>query len=602
MTSLKHIQPRRTLLMAAALTAAAATAQNMSTQIVVERQIEPEYRQAVRPTGISPVALVPTVNAPRLSSAPYSALARLNSTMAFLEPAAWGDTLYTSPYRGYMSLGYLPSFNTAVSAGYTFIKTSDTRVSAFARYLGNKYHAYRDDYEGLRQQMNLSHHDIQAGADAFHRLDRRNTLAATLGYAYGSTEMPELTRYNDVTAKQGAHRAYFTADWSHRGKVAADAGASVRYFGFAKDVYLWGASGGGVLFPEAPMSEALYNVHGDISATSGRWTARLRASADWQHHSPRARVLYAVPASTEEDPNGAKFTYGQYDYHTNALYTFTPSVEVRSGSFTGVFGIRLDLSRGGLSKTFYVAPDVRLDWQISSRAALWARVGGGKVLNTLEGLYAYTPFMSGVFGYDMSSIPVTLDAGATLGPFSGFTFALEAGGATAHDWLMPAVANNTNCYEMTKVAGIHYRAAVAWDALRWITAHASVEGASHSDAEDDSDGGYYLWRDRARWQTNIGITLRPLQPLTVSVDWTLRTQRRAFELGGASIFDLGFMYHKGDVNLGNINDISASAAWQFNDRLAIQAQLTNLLCRRYYIIPGIASARLGGTVGVSYQF
>lgn len=598
MILLQHIQPRRAALMTAAITAIAATAQNMSTQIVVERQIEPEYRQAVRPSGISPVALTPSVSTPRLTAAPYSALARLDASLTMLEPAAWGDTLYVSPFRGYANIGYLPSVNIAASAGYTFIKTRDTRVSAFVSYLANKYHGYRDDYAGQRTQTDYSHQDLRIGADAFHRLDRRNTLSASVGYAFGSTQMPEYAHTYTNTFRQNANRAYFTADWSHRGAFTADAGASVRYFGFTKDVYNTGASAG-VLQPNDPMSEALYDIHGNIAATTGKWTFRLRAAATWQHHSPAAGGLYAYAADQETSDN-ALFGYTHYDYHTNALYTFTPSVEVRSKSFTGIFGVRLDLSRGGFSKEFYAAPDIRLNWQISSRIALWGRVGGGKVLNTLEDLYTYTPYMSGAYGYDMSSIPVTVDAGINMGPFSGFSIALEIGGATAKEWLMPAMANGAYCYEMTKVAGIHYRAALAWDALKWLSAHASIEGATQS--EDGDDGGYYLWRDRARWQTNIGIALRPLKPLTLSIDWNLRTKRRAYELGSASFLGLGFLYHKDIINLGNINDISASAAWQFSERLSAHIQLTNILCRRYYIIPGVVSARLGGTLGVSYQF
>ena len=150
MTLLKHIQPRRAALMAVAISVITASAQNMSTQIVVERQIEPEYRQAVRPSGVSPVALTPTVTTPHLSAAPYSALARLDASLTMLEPAAWGDTLYVSPFRGYANLGYLPTANAAASLGYTFINTRDSRVSAFVSYLANRYHGYRDDYDGQR--------------------------------------------------------------------------------------------------------------------------------------------------------------------------------------------------------------------------------------------------------------------------------------------------------------------------------------------------------------------------------------------------------------------------------------------------------------------
>lgn len=97
------------------------------------------------------------------------------------------------------------------------------------------------------------------------------------------------------------------------------------------------------------MSEALYNIHGNIAVTSGKWLLRLLAAATWQHHSPAAASLYAYAADNGVSDD-ALFGYAHYDYHTNALYTFTPSAEVRSGSFTGIFGVRLDLSRGGFSK------------------------------------------------------------------------------------------------------------------------------------------------------------------------------------------------------------------------------------------------------------
>lgn len=604
----KNKNTRRAALLAIALCAGiAVSAQNMSTQIVVERQIEPEYRAAIRPSGISPTALTPSVKTPTMTAAPYSALARLNPSMTQLEPAAWGDALYVSPYRGYATIGYLPAMNANAALGYTFINTRDTRVNAFFQYLGNKYHGYRDNLDGAftdgrRQQLSLSHQNILVGANAFHRLDSRNTLAATLGYNYGSTEMPRYSEGYKDTFTQGVNRAYFTADWAHRGNFAADAGASVRYFGFTKDIDLTPVT----VKPVSPMSEAIYEIHADVSTPTAKWMGRIRANATWQHHSPAPSDLFCYPQFNPEAPTIGVLTYGSYNYQTNALYTITPSAEIRTGSFTGIFGIRVDISEGGNTKQFYVAPDVRLAWNISSKVALWGRAGGGKVLNTLEDLYNYTPFMSGAFAYDMSSIPYTLDAGINLGPFSGFTVTLEAGWAKSPNWLMPVACKGINAYESIEVSGEHYRAAIAWDATKWLSAHASIEGASHIDDDnlfDDSQyNGYYLWRDRARWQTNIGVTLRPVKPLTLNIDWSLRTKRRAFTTEPAAFFDHGYLVHKNEVNLGNINDLSASATWQFSKQISAYAQLNNLLCRRYYIIPGVVSPRMSGTVGVSFQF
>ena len=85
----------------------AAVAQDLSKEITIEKEIVPEKRVVTRMVASSSVTL-PAVTQKRLTFSEYRQRDGVTPQLAFLEPAAYADSLTVKPYRGYVDLGYFP--------------------------------------------------------------------------------------------------------------------------------------------------------------------------------------------------------------------------------------------------------------------------------------------------------------------------------------------------------------------------------------------------------------------------------------------------------------------------------------------------------------
>lgn len=108
-------------LTAIAVISAAATAttaaQQLNKEITVEREVVPIQREATR-LGFTPSVSLPPLAMERLSPSTRAITSRVPAGIVVLDPAAWADSIYISPYRGYASIGFMPLYNAMLSAGY----------------------------------------------------------------------------------------------------------------------------------------------------------------------------------------------------------------------------------------------------------------------------------------------------------------------------------------------------------------------------------------------------------------------------------------------------------------------------------------------------
>ena len=117
-------------------------AQGLHKEINVEQKIEPVKREAAR-INLLPSLQLPPVARPQLSFSDRVVTAHVPNTINTLDPVAFGDRLYVSPYRGYVALGLgAPLFNATFSAGYRAIDNDRTATSTRRPF---------PSQEGLRQ-------------------------------------------------------------------------------------------------------------------------------------------------------------------------------------------------------------------------------------------------------------------------------------------------------------------------------------------------------------------------------------------------------------------------------------------------------------------
>lgn len=326
---------------------------------------------------------------------------------------------------------------------------------------------------------------------------------------------------------------------------------------------------------------------GLITRLSGSSRAGLELKADFLSR-PDGMVI--VP-----DFDNKRWEIAGADGGTLGVMTATPYYAF--GGDKGVnlrLGARLDISTGGKDKKFHVAPDVLASYAAKG-FSIYARAGGGEVLNTQRSLYDYTPFFPAGWQYRRSHLPLTVDAGINVGPFAGFGIELFGGWARANNWLMPAFVAGLGggygdvTFLATDIKGTHagVRASYSWRSM--VDVKASVEFAPQKPGS-----GYYLWRDRAKMVLEASLAVRPVEKLEVNVGYELRADRAAYGYDGTEMPEA--------ISLGDASLLSVSARYSITPALDVFARGDNLLGSDYYMLPGMRAQGLHGLVGASFKF
>lgn len=584
-----------------AATVIGAGAQTLHQEITVTRDITPTRREATR-LSVTPAITLPTLSRVSLKAAYNDVPAQVKPLISFLEPAAYADTLYTSPYRGYVAGALFPGvFNAGLSAGYRIVDTDRYRLSAWMQYNGNNYRRRPGDASS-DPSLIWRDNTVALGADLRISVGKVSTLRASADYLYsrynnyligGDALTPAFDRYN-----QSAHRLNFDLQWlSRSGALRYSAGAGVRSFGY------------GTFSPELnvrsiidaqerltdvdPVKETAFNIVGKATLPFGEISdVHLGASLDMLHHSEG--VTLGIPA--QDTP----VSFDRVDSKTNGLLALTPGFSFNGSNFKAGIGVRLDVSFNA-GKAFHIAPDVNVAWTPSSFFAIEASATGGVVNNSLSSLWDVTPYQLPAMIYDYSNVPLDLDGRITIGPFRGAYVQFFGGWAKASDWLMPVVASGCRAgavFDPVTVKGYRLGAAVGY---KWRDrAEARL---SYTTAPGDYDEAYYRWRDRARHVLEASVKVNILENLSAEATYSLRAGRKVITRSYLPLTTDGLMMATFSTTvLHNSSDLSVKATYRFTDRLSFFLVGENLLDHTSYDISLRPDKGISGLIGASLKF
>ncbi len=464
-----------------------ASAQNLSTEVVVERSVQPTERAASRLNGLTPTLVLPKVQNINLSTANYNGISEISrgytpyeSDNAMLQVPAADDS------RGYAVLGYFPTYNIGISAGYQLIENDDTNLGIWGQFCGESYEPEEElgdmEYNGGRVGMDFSK-IFRSGA----------TIEALLRYQYAESK-------TNTRSSQDLNSGDFFARWTSSSRnLTLGVGAGFDSYSDFEAV--------GFYAPFSGLNEIRFELDGGMFVNLGNGH---RAGVD------------------------ANFSYG------NSLGELcaTPYYSVKNDKFGSRIGIDLDVSLLG-DNAINFEPDVEFYWTPSAKFAAKASVTGGVFINTMNRVREISPYLPGTIAYGRSRVPVDAQLNLTINPFAGFSAELFGGYAIAEDWLMPdEVGTLFSPMMMTDIEGWHA-------GIRLNYAHKWLEfGASAETAASDNDKAYYLWRDRAKYVFNVFAQAAPIERLTVDVDYEFRSGRHTTftSLGCVSNLSLGASY------------------------------------------------------------
>lgn len=546
--------------------AIAATAQDLTTEITVDRTVVTDLPAAAPLASVFPATPDGNGNVFPLKPTQYMQWADFQSAALDVNSPIYTGFNPGPDYRGYAMAGYFPAYNAKAEVGYSAIKNRDSHLGASLGFDGYSY-----KYDG-NKTLNST---FRAKIDGFHRFSSGTVFAAQADYFY--------SKLQNFGADCGADGFCLWAGLYNQKRFRVRAGFD--YFGMndaiAVDVY-----------------DNYFGKPRDMRfSVNGAYILALGEKTDLDF-GVKADVL------NRNDVQDSFTKTGDYSF-TAYLFELNPALRYDSGNFKAHVGVRLGMAHNTTSGKYSLAPDVTLVWTPSGIVDVYARADGGHEMRGLRWQYDVSPFSLSPGAECMSKSPVNARAGINLRPLSGLQVGLFAGYSS---WRNVPVFMRYNSwesignfirlpsnYDYIDLKGANYGFEASYDVSQW--GRVAVDGTFYSEGDP-------TMADRAKVVLDARLTVRPVDKLTIDVDYRLRSSRRYIAIN--CIHNNGddtYVYeHDGDVSLNDVSDFGVKGTYEITPQFSAFLRLDNVFGKRYQILPDFYSRTIHGLVGVSYVF
>lgn len=555
----------------AVLLAAAANAQNLSTEVVVDRTVIPDLPAATPLAGVVPGLLPSASGGASLTPVDYTLGSDFAVTVDGGDAYRATGLALDSLSRGFAWLGYFPAYNLTAGVGYSLLHSERRRLTLAADYNGSSWHT---PVIGADAKGTAAVHSFDILADYGLRLASGARLAVKAAYGRESAKRPDSPVMGDFD--RSVDKVDLSAAISREGLLAYDA-------------RLWWAYTGGSSETPARDFEPLANKENNFGF-EGRLSTQLGEKG-----------LFGLGLGADFLHNDAPyFEHGNMTGHNamQGIITLNPAFDFNWRGFALRVGVKAQLGIGTPGAKLRVAPDVSLDTHLGRRVQFYAGFGGGQSFNTARrmlGEWSFAPLYAAV---QPAYTPVDARAGLRFGSFGGLTADVYAGYASTHHAARPAVVvvpvvggsmPQVNLLSAFNLSGWYAGLRFAFEGNGPVEGH--IEGRCMASGvwsgfADDSDG--------AKAVIDAAVTARVDSRLRIGVDYRLRACRSYRELGVDGTWHLR--------NMGNISSPGISASYALTQNLSVLLRVDNLLCRRYELYPGVASRRLQGLLAATLRF
>lgn len=567
---------KKLLIISAILLPLCAWAQDLSTEVVVDRTVAVELPEASPIPGVGPALAMPQRADHGLSVSDYTMTT--DFTPSATDAVKWVYTGVPVPpaTRGYAWLGYFPAYNLGAGVGYKVLNSDTDRLDVSAGFEGASWHGIGSGDTKPSQRYNT----VALRGNYRHVFKSGLVLSAKAAYSHDGLRVPYFSPVEDADAPQSLNHGAFEAGIRRDGTTNYSAKASFRFFSVGDDIYAGALDSpvpGASALPGA--SDKLFNFDGHIGTKTGD-NSSIRLGVNFGYlNTEGQQITDGTPKTIHPD-----------------LYKvgLNPAFDISLGEVDVRLGIHTDLCKYIDKTRLHVSPDVAVVWHAAKWGEIYVAAGGGQKFNTLGDLYDYSVFAPGFSTFAPMWTKVDGVAGIRVGSFGGFSADIHAGYAASND--VPVVGliswgpvrRVAPTFVARNITGWHAGAKFTYKYSDILTAYVEGEVYTHG-----RNKGYMALRDNARATLGAGVEVKPIDRFSVSASYKLRACRFAY---------IETPDFSKTVNLRNVSDLGLGATYRFDDKLAFFLRAENLLCRRYLILPGIQSRRLHGLVGASYSF
>lgn len=542
-------------------------AQDLTTEITVDRIVEPLQRQALRPS-LMPELLSPQTQSGYPRVAEWLQGGNVTPMLARLGAAKWEDSIAHTPYRGYLSGGYFPSLNFGADGGYRFIDRPNAWFGFAAQYHGLDYS--RNDYD-------LNHQEAGIWADGGYKPNGYSLLKAELRYRYDKVQEPFFNADDEIDRfyfTQSSHDFDIKAQWmSQPGRISYNLGVDFNNFRFAE------ASPAILAMELDPLAQTLVGFNVGVGLVDD---------------DSERRIAIVQPRIFGADIDGAYLITNNH-VSTLGLYRMRPYARFGRENFNGRVGLNLSIASGEGS-ALQVAPEVSLAYSPCDKPfAASVSLTGGKEFNAIRDLFAIDPYICPCVTYGFSRVLMDLEASFVLGPVAGFEMEVFGGFALPREWLMPC-ATDRNAYGGSLFASVNAESSRLGLSMKYAyKSYFSIGASAEFAHSEDGLMSWYRWRDSAKYVFSAWAGARPMHGLEIDLRYDLRRSRSIISMAAT-----GGQTADGRFSLGDASCISARASYQITPQLTafVKAEIHN----KHLLISMLPAPTLTGIAGVSFKF
>lgn len=251
---------------------------------------------------------------------------------------------------------------------------------------------------------------------------------------------------------------------------------------------------------------------------------------------------------------------------------------------------------------FYASPDVVADVTVAKHTVLYAKAGGEMHHNSMFDLSQANRYTSPSRGTSPSFNWLDAKVGIKSGVAAGFWFDLFAGyEATSNDYYFryPYYGTENQFCAFGPISDIDSKRFYAGADLKYsyqklLDIHLKgVYNKWDMSTEDDYTPRHDVTPiGKPEMELTAGITVRPIDRVSASLDYYLATGRNA-ELAG---------YNVTVVKMDNINELNLTGAYTLNDTFGLYLKLNNVLCQKYELYYGYPMQSFSAMIGVNINF
>ncbi len=545
------------------------TAQNLSESVTVEGRYQAEVIPADR------LSLPPTALTLKVPESPMS-YDRKGVTAAFAPDAlpmvatGWRATKTFDTSKGYVSLMLGSWLNSSLSAGYNAVNTDYTRLNVYLQHNSTSlWQAWKkDEAAGFPAADRRFRYDETIGAELQHRIAGTGTLSATakyhLGYFnYYGTDKGQQEAGRIKAPTQTLNDVYGRIEWTGtpKRKLSYGAFADVRYFGY-RAMYV-------------PNYIAIYPA--EFTSMQGERETALNIGGKMAYKVAKKSIVdvavrySGVFQSIGNDVNRVELV---------------PAYVVAEKTYSLRIGANAAVAGNGERTRFRIAPDISFDTR-KGQAAFSASIGGGTHLRTLAWEHEMDYYSNPAGGIDdVAYTPLDIRLALQLNPGGRWTFGVEGEWRTTLDETLrgnyQAFLNGYTLPDDAFPASGHLHGfSLGVNAGYEFSRYLSLNGKCSWQPQKGSKGilnGF----DRPAFTAEISAESKPIERLTVGIDYNLRAKRLLLP--------------------GNLSRLDLRGEYRITDKISVGAEINNLLNRHEDVLPGLPLEGINAAAGVQIVF